>query len=95
MSLDQDTVEKIAHLARLKLSLESSAAMSQQLERILGMIAEMQAVDTTGIEPMAHPLDLGQPLRADEVRNPNQREHLMACAPSQSAGLFRVPKVIE
>lgn len=95
MSLDQDTVEKIAHLARLKLTLESSAAMSEQLDRILGMIAEMQAVDTSAVAAMAHPLEVSQPLRADEVCNGDRREQLMASAPSQSAGLFRVPKVIE
>ena len=95
MSLDEATVNKVAHLARLELLPEHTAAVTAQLGRILGVIAEMQAVDTRGVAPMAHPLDLQQPLRADEISNADQREQLMACAPSQSAGLYLVPKVIE
>lgn len=95
MSLDQKTVEHVAHLARLALSPEDLAARTAQLERILDVIAEMQAIHTEGVTPMAHPLDLSQPLRPDVVGNADERDKLMQNAPSQAAGLFRVPKVIE
>lgn len=95
MSLDQKTVEHVAHLARLELDPADVAAMTAQLESILGMIAEMQAIHTEGVSPMAHPLDLSQRLRPDEVTNADEREKLMATAPNQAAGLYLVPKVIE
>lgn len=95
MSLDQRTVENVAHLARLALSPEQAANMTAQLERILGVIAEMQAIPTEGVAPMAHPLDLSQRLRPDAVANADERETLMHNAPAQAAGLFLVPKVIE
>jgi len=55
----------------------------------------MQAVDTTGIEPLAHPLEASQRLRPDQVTESNQREAYQAIAPSTESGLYLVPKVIE
>ena len=65
------------------------------LNNILGLIDAMQAVDTTGIEPLAHPLEATQRLRADTVTEQNQRDAYQAVAPAVENGLFLVPKVIE
>jgi len=66
-----------------------------QLSGIFDLIAEMQAVDTSGVEPMSHSQDLSQRLREDVVTEANQREAFQAIAPQVEAGLFLVPKVIE
>lgn len=66
-----------------------------QLSGIFNLIAEMQAVDTTGIEPMSHAQDVPQRLREDKVTETNQREAFQAIAPQTEAGLYLVPQVIE
>ncbi len=95
MSLSLADVEKIARLARLAMTGEEMQAAQTQLSNIFGLIAEMQAVDTRGIEPMSHSQDLSQRLRADVVTEPNQREAFQAIAPQTEAGLYLVPQVIE
>ncbi len=95
MALTRQEVQRIAHLARLAISEPEAAAYAESLSRILGLIEQMNAVDTTGIEPMAHPNDAGLRLRADVVSEPNQREKFQAVAPAVEAGLYLVPKVIE
>ncbi len=95
MAFDQDTVRRTAHLARIALPPTEIPAVADQLERIMGLVEELRAIDTTGIATMAHPLDLDQPLRPDMVCNHDQRELLMASAPAVEHGLFLVPKVIE
>jgi aspartyl-tRNA(Asn)/glutamyl-tRNA(Gln) amidotransferase subunit C len=95
MSLDTTQVHKIAHLARLRITAEEASAYAESLSRILGLIEQMNAVDTSGVEPMAHPSDSPLRLRADEVTEPNQREKFQAIAPAVEAGLYLVPKVIE
>lgn len=95
MSLSNQEVQRIAQLARIELSSEEIPTVQAKLSSILDMIAEMQAVDTRGVEPMAHAMDLGQRLRADEVTETNQREAFQALAPESEAGLYLVPKVIE
>jgi aspartyl-tRNA(Asn)/glutamyl-tRNA(Gln) amidotransferase subunit C len=95
MSLDNDDVKKIAHLARLALSEQESKDFTGSLTRILGLIEQMNAVDTTGVEPMAHPGDEALRLREDKVTETNQRDEFQAIAPSTEAGLYLVPKVIE
>jgi len=69
MSLDRDDVEKIAHLARLALREEDIARYTRNLADILGLVEQMEAVDTRDVVPMAHPLERCQRLRPDEVRN--------------------------
>ncbi|MBU2754856.1 Asp-tRNA(Asn)/Glu-tRNA(Gln) amidotransferase subunit GatC [Acidithiobacillus sp. CV18-2] len=89
-------VKRIAHLSRIALPDNELPQMVSQLERIFSLVAEMQAVPTQGVEPMAHPLDLRQPLRSDALRQEClSREELMASAPRAQDGLFLVPKVIE
>lgn len=95
MALTAADVAKIAHLARLQLSTEEEGRVTDRLNDILGMIDRLQAVDTGGIEPMAHPMDATQPLREDVVSEVNQRDAYQAIAPATEAGLYLVPKVIE
>ena len=95
MALERSDVEKIAHLARLGLNDADIPQTTATLNNILGLIDAMQAVDTTGIEPLAHPLEATQRLRADRVTESNHREAYQAIAPAVENGLYLVPKVIE
>lgn len=95
MSLTNDDVRRIARLSRIAVTDDELAATQQQLNRILSMIEEMRAVDTTGIEPMAHAQDVMLRLREDVVTAPDRREQFQAVAPAVEAGLYLVPKVIE
>ncbi len=95
MALDKSDVEKIAHLARLAISEEDIPAYAHNLSNSLTLVEQMSSVDTSGVTPMAHPLDMAQRLREDVVTEPNQRDHFQAIAPSVEAGLYLVPKVIE
>ena len=95
MSLSDDQIRRIARLARIALQPDESPDLAGPLNRILRLIGEMQAVDTTGIEPMSHALDVVQRLRADEVTEVDQRERFQAVAPALADGLYLVPKVIE
>jgi aspartyl-tRNA(Asn)/glutamyl-tRNA(Gln) amidotransferase subunit C len=95
MSLDRQQVRKIAHLARLQITDAEAAAYADSLTRILGLIEQMNAVDTTGVAPMAHPNDAGLRLRPDAVTEPDRRDKFQKVAPAVEAGLYLVPKVIE
>jgi aspartyl-tRNA(Asn)/glutamyl-tRNA(Gln) amidotransferase subunit C len=99
MSLSDDQVRRLAHLARIGIRPEESAAVIERLNRVLGMIDQLKAVDTAGIEPMAHPLDAllpeGQRLRPDEVTETDQRELYQSVAPAVQEGLYLVPKALE
>jgi aspartyl-tRNA(Asn)/glutamyl-tRNA(Gln) amidotransferase subunit C len=95
MSLTLDDVKRIAHLARIEVSESEAQAYLAQLSSIFGLVEEMQAVDTSGIEPMAHAQDVALRLREDVVSEPNRREACQAVAPQVEAGLYLVPKVIE
>ena len=95
MSLSADDVAKIAHLARLAVAPEDSAALGRELSQILDLVAQMEAVDTSQVMPMAHPLEMAQRLREDRVTEEDQRELYQANAPAVEDGLFLVPKVIE
>lgn len=94
-SLDAKAVQKIAHLARLGLDEQEAAAYAESLSRILGLVEQMSAVDTTGISPMAHPLDMQLRLRADVPSETDRREDFQQIAPATEAGLYLVPRVIE
>jgi len=95
MSLGPAEVAKIAHLARLAIRDEDVPAYARNLSAILELVEQMNAVDTAGVIPMAHPLDMAQRLRANEIGEFNQREQFQAIAPRVEAGLYLVPKVIE
>ena len=87
MSLGSAEVAKIAHLARLAIGEADIAAYARNLSSILELVAQMNAVDTTGVEPLAHPLEMAQRLRPDAVSESDQRERFQAIAPSVEAGL--------
>ena len=93
--LTLDEVRRIADLARIEVPDGDVAALQQQLNGIFGLIEQMRAVDTGGVEPMAHAIDLTQRLRPDAVTESDQRERLQAGAPAVEGGLYLVPKVIE
>jgi aspartyl-tRNA(Asn)/glutamyl-tRNA(Gln) amidotransferase subunit C len=95
MSLSTQDVEKVARLARLSMTSSEIETARTQLSGIFELIAEMQAVDTTGVEPMSHSQDLAQRLREDVVTENNQRDAFQAIAPQTEAGLYLVPQVIE
>jgi aspartyl-tRNA(Asn)/glutamyl-tRNA(Gln) amidotransferase subunit C len=93
--LTQSDVERIAHLARLEIDERQSKVFCDSLSQILALIEEMNAVDTSGIEPMAHPQDVGLRLREDHVTETDQRTEFQGVAPATEDGLYLVPKVIE
>ncbi|MCG6967318.1 MAG: Asp-tRNA(Asn)/Glu-tRNA(Gln) amidotransferase subunit GatC [Chromatiaceae bacterium] len=95
MSLSADDVAKIAHLARLAVEPRESEALGRELSSILDLVAQMDAVDTADVPPMAHPLEMAQRLRADVVTEEDRRERYQAHAPAVENGLFLVPKVLE
>ncbi|MBD9416841.1 Asp-tRNA(Asn)/Glu-tRNA(Gln) amidotransferase subunit GatC [Pseudomonas sp. PDM16] len=95
MALERSDVEKIAHLARLGLTEDEIPQTTATLNNILGLVDAMQSVDTTDVEPLAHPLEATQRLRADAVSEQNQRDAYQAIAPAVENGLYLVPKVIE
>ena len=95
MSLTIQDVQRIAHLARIRVDENEAVGYQSQLNGIFGLIEEMQAVDTTGVAPMSHAQDLSQRLRADVVSEPDRRETFQAVAPQVEDGLYLVPKVIE
>ena len=95
MSLNPADVEKIAHLARLAISDQEAERIAVDLSNILDLVEQMNAVDTQGVTPMAHPLNMSQRLRKDEVSESDQREVFQAIAPQTEAGLYLVPRVIE
>ena len=95
MAIEQDEIEKIAELARIRISGEQIGLVTQRITEILQMVDQLQAVDTQGIEPMANPLDATQRLRADVVTQSNRREAFQAIAPAVENGLYLVPKVID
>ncbi len=95
MSLSIDDVKRIAKLARIRVSEDEAVGYQGQLNGIFGLIEEMQAVNTAGVEPMSHAQDLAQRLRADQVSEPDRRAAFQAVAPQTENGLYLVPKVIE
>jgi aspartyl-tRNA(Asn)/glutamyl-tRNA(Gln) amidotransferase subunit C len=95
MALSSAEIQRIARLARIAVNDQEAAEIGQKLTGIFKLIEEMQAVDTSGVPPMSHALDVVQRLRPDEVTEQDQRERFQAIAPQVEAGLYLVPKVIE
>lgn len=95
MPLSLDDVRRIAHLARVEVTAGELLAVQQQLNGILGLVEQLQAVATAGIEPMAHAQNVTLRLRDDAVTEPDRRELFRSIAPAVEAGLYLVPKVIE
>ena len=93
--LTLEEVQAIADLARIEVPEGEIAALQQQLNGIFGLIEQMRAVDTEGVEPMAHAIDLTQRLREDAVTEEDRHALYQEGAPQVEAGLYLVPKVIE
>lgn len=95
MSLSLDDVSRIARLARVEISPAEATRTRDQLNGILAFVEQLQAVNTDGIEPLAHAVDVVQRLRPDVVTEADHRDAFQAIAPETEAGLYLVPKVIE
>ncbi len=96
--MSEEVEINVAHLARLaRLSLDAQALQTahQDLQNIMQMVNHMQSVDTEGVEPMAHPLDATQRLRADQVTEAVDADHFQAHAPATRDNFYLVPQVIE
>ena len=95
MSLKSDDVRAIAHLARLHIDDDAVDRYAADLSSILDLVEQMNRVDSSGVEPLANPLDATQRLRDDEVTETDQRDKFQSIAPDVADGFYRVPKVIE
>ncbi len=95
MALTLDDVHRIAHLARIEIDNTAAQEVQVKLNTIFAMINELQAVDTTGITPMAHAQDVMLPLRDDVVTDTDRRALYQAQAPATEDGLYLVPRVVE
>lgn len=102
MALTENDVSRLATLARLELSNDAQTQIQNDLNSILSLIESLQAVDTTGVEPLTHPIatieDITLRLRDDRVTEHSsleQRDAVLRAAPATQEGLFLVPKVIE
>ncbi|MFT6220926.1 MAG: aspartyl-tRNA(Asn)/glutamyl-tRNA(Gln) amidotransferase subunit C [Candidatus Endobugula sp.] len=94
-TVKHDDINALAHLARININDDLLDNVTDNINSILGLVDQLQQANTDGVEPMYHPLDATQRLRADEVTETNNREALQANAPAIEAGLFLVPQVIE
>lgn len=95
MSITEQDLSRIAELARIRLDETTVGEVTRRISDILAMIDQMSAVDTSGITPMANPLDATQRLREDVVTETDRREQFLAIAPHSENGLYLVPRVIE
>lgn len=95
MTISREDIEKVAVLARIRVDDEQVSALEKDLGNILDLVDQLGAANTDSVEPMAHPLNAVQRLRADEVTETNQREAFQATAPATENGLYLVPRVIE
>ena len=95
MALTRSEVENIAHLARLAIQPDEIPVYVKNLSRILDFVRQLEAADTRGVQPMAHPLALSQRLRPDQITEHDEHSRYQANAPLVDAGLYLVPKVID
>ncbi len=95
MSIGRNEVDTVAHLARIAVEDQAAEALVKDLNGILGLVDQLNAAQTEGVEPLSHPLDMVQRLRVDEVCESNQRAAFQAIAPEVEAGLYLVPRVVE
>ncbi|GAB2197197.1 Asp-tRNA(Asn)/Glu-tRNA(Gln) amidotransferase subunit GatC [Sessilibacter sp. MAH3] len=93
--LDPSEIQKLADLAMIKIDESQITEVAARISDVLALVDELQAADTTGVKPMAHPLDTVQRLRTDEVTEVNHRDEFQAIAPACEDGLYLVPKVID
>ena len=95
MSIDTDTVRKVAHLARIAVSEDELEPLAAELNAILGWVEQLAEVDVTGVEPMTSVTPMALKRRADQVTDGNRQADILANAPDAREGFFTVPKVVE
>lgn len=95
MSLTRNDVENIARLARLEITGEEMSGLVKNLSSIIDFVEQLSEAPVDDVVPMAHPLDMNQRLRPDEVTESDQRDDFQKNAPATEAGLYLVPRVIE
>jgi aspartyl-tRNA(Asn)/glutamyl-tRNA(Gln) amidotransferase subunit C len=95
MTISTDDVHRLAHLARVEIDAVEAEDVRAKLDAIFGMINELNAIDTTGVVPMAHAQDVMLPLREDKVTETDRHALYQAVAPAVANGLYLVPKVLE
>ena len=95
MSLDSSDIEKLAVLSRIEINQATVDEVAENISNVLKLVDQLQAADTDGVAPMAHPMDAVQVLRADNVTETNHRDKYQACAPATQDGLYLVPRVVE
>ncbi|WP_371345920.1 Asp-tRNA(Asn)/Glu-tRNA(Gln) amidotransferase subunit GatC [Ancylobacter sp. IITR112] len=95
MSVDQATVRRVAHLARIAVTEDEVAHLQGELNAILAFVEQLGEVDTDGVEPMTSVIPMTLPLRADVVSDGFYAERVLANAPAAEDGFFAVPKVVE
>lgn len=93
--ISTNDVQKIAELSKLDLHDNQLPVIAQRLENIMSLVKKMDKADTSQVEPLAHPFDAAQPLRADVVTEKNQRDLFQKNAPRVEAGLYIVPKFVD
>ncbi|MDP1573937.1 MAG: Asp-tRNA(Asn)/Glu-tRNA(Gln) amidotransferase subunit GatC [Coxiellaceae bacterium] len=94
-TLTQTDIEKIAELSKLQFSAEKTASVAQKLDNIITLVKKMDSLDTSNTLPLAHPLNVTQPMRPDCVTEQNERDRFQKHAPRVEAGLYIVPKFVE
>ena len=95
MAVSPQDVEKVALLAQLSIAESDLPEVTERFGQVLGLVNELNSIDTDNVVPMSNPHDMQQRLRPDAVTRQNEREALMASAPVQDQGYFLVPKVID
>ena len=95
MSLSTADIERLAKLARIDIDADEARDVRDKLDAILGLVNQLQAIDTAGVAPMAHAQDVMLPLRDDVVTESDRHAEYQRGAPAVSDGLYLVPKVIE
>ncbi|MFQ5566053.1 MAG: Asp-tRNA(Asn)/Glu-tRNA(Gln) amidotransferase subunit GatC [Paracoccaceae bacterium] len=95
MSIDTDTVRKVAHLARIAVGEDELEPLAAELNSILGWVEQLGEVDVTGVEPMTSVTPMALKRRPDEVTDGDRRGDILANAPDAREGFFTVPKVVE
>jgi aspartyl-tRNA(Asn)/glutamyl-tRNA(Gln) amidotransferase subunit C len=88
-------IEKVARLARLELSKDEKERFQSQMDQILTYMEQLSRVDTTGVEPTSHAIPVHNAFREDETKPSFPREKVMATAPEEEEGYFKVPRIIE
>ena len=93
--MNRENIQQLAKLARLHIADDQADEIASRISNVLALVDQLAAADTSNVEPMAHPLDAVQVLRADEITEPNVREAMQAIAPATENRLYLVPKVID